>query len=113
MAGGVESIYFTVTVSNKFVRVFDNLTMPKSMTSFFQKVRDEKKEVAVTTQGNNVGSVDVHVSKDEEDWFVHEENIEVVAEIIYNINDKAFSPPPPPPPPSKSKQESAKEDTKN
>ncbi|TJW70520.1 MAG: hypothetical protein E5X43_34105 [Mesorhizobium sp.] len=75
------------------------------MTQFFQNINDEKKEVAVTTQGNNVGSVDVHVSKDEEDWFEHEENMEVVAEKTYNINDKAF--------PSKSKQEAAKEDTKN
>ncbi|MER8771260.1 hypothetical protein NKH63_21320 [Mesorhizobium sp. M0960] len=107
---GVESIYFTVTVSDKFLRITDKLPFPEpSPTEFFLKVRDAKREVAVTTQGNNVGSVDVYVSKNEKDWLVHEENMEVEADSTYNIDDKAF----PPPPPSKSKQEAAKEDTKN
>ncbi|GLS39191.1 hypothetical protein GCM10010869_47880 [Mesorhizobium tianshanense] len=112
MAGGVESIYFTVTVSDKSLRITDKLPFPEPPpTEFSLKVGDAKREVAVTTLGNNVGSVDVHVSKDEKDWFAHEENMEVEAGSTYNINDKAF--PPPPPPPSKSKQEAAKEDTKN
>ncbi|TIL55919.1 MAG: hypothetical protein E5Y79_32185, partial [Mesorhizobium sp.] len=90
---GVELIYFTVTDSEKTLRITDKLPFPEPPpTEFSLKVGDDKRQVAVTTQGNNVGSVDVYVSKNETDWFVHEENMEVEAEFTYNINDKAFPP---------------------
>ncbi|TIM33573.1 MAG: hypothetical protein E5Y61_16125 [Mesorhizobium sp.] len=86
---GVESIYFTVTGSDKFLRIFDNLA--KSVTPpFFQKVGDPKYEVSVTTQGNKIGRVDVQVSKDGSDWLPHEQDMRVEAEKTYSIDDKAF-----------------------
>ncbi|WP_085028368.1 hypothetical protein [Ensifer aridi] len=82
-------VEFKATESDKYIKVTDNLDVSRKPKVKFQKVSDPPFKVAVSAENGN-GNVKVEVSKDDTDYELHDDDMQVTHGGEYPINDASL-----------------------